>query len=184
MSGEPVSGEGATADPALRPHAQRMNSADGLTYFKSILDLAESTDRFLFEITRNNLFAFGALSVFCTTSIFDLTKDIQFTIVVLCVSAIVISIGSAILTVYYYDWSVFLYDKAWMIEKAWLRGKRGDVLAEELREKANPARPRVPRPAWLPQVKWPRGFYFWANLMPGLAAGALLLAVAFGLIHF
>lgn len=179
----------AALDPAGGPF--RMNGPDGLAYLKTILEMADKADRFLFDITRTNFIAFGALSV-TGTGIFT-SMDRGITLVLVCTAAIAISFGSSLLALFYHRYSSSLFAKAWMIEKAWLRGQRSDSLLAKYR-------PGKPAPGSAPATdegrnsggtlalsyeryrRWPLTFYPLANLMPAIGAIAILCLVGYGAI--
>lgn len=170
---------------ALDPHGGpfRMNGPDGLAYLKTILEMADKADRFLFDITRTNYIAFGALSV-TGTGIFS-SMDRGITLLLVCAAAIAISLGSSLLALFYHRYSSSLFAKAWMIEKAWLRGQRSDKLLAKYR-------PGEPEPgsaratdderssggtltlSYERYRRWPLTFYPLANLMPAIGAAAVL----------
>lgn len=183
----------ATADLPGGPF--RLNGPDGLAYLKLILDMADKSDRFLFEITRNNYLAFGALSL-AGTGIFS-SADRPTTVVMICIAVIAISLGSSSLSFLYFRYSSSLFAKAWMVEKAWLRGQRSDNLLAKYRGETLAARPRgagsePTRPPMAGQLslsferhrRWPVTFYPLANLFPALGAMAIILLVWRGWLTF
>lgn len=190
-AGEPAGASPEAAAAGEEDRYFRLSTSDGLSYLKAVWEMAEKADRFLFEITRNNFLSFAALSVASTAGVMQAFADRKSAIVMVCIAAIAVSIGSAILSALYFHYSTHLYQKAFMVEKAWLRGKRSDAFVLELRnivvpeteeQKAQRLRVtagqvKVRKPGWNYPRVWPLGFYFSANLVPGAAAAALILAV-------
>lgn len=181
--------EGQRADPVqlVDPPGGpfRMNGPDGLAYLKTVLEMAEKADRFLFDITKTNFIAFGALSI-AGTGIFSAVTRPR-TILLVCSAAIAISLGSALLAFFYHRYSSSLFAKAWMIEKAWLRGQRSDNLLAKYRpgksaatsSNAPESEPissgtRTLALSYERYRRWPFTFYPLANLLPAIGAAAVL----------
>jgi hypothetical protein len=201
MSGDAALGTGAPGsgianDPPGGPF--RMNGPDGLAYLKTVLEMAEKTDRFLFEITRNNYLAFGALAaVGAGTGVFS-RVDPTMTVTIICVAVIVIACGSASLAFFYFRYSSSLFAKAWMIEKAWLRGQRSDnLLAKYQPGKIIEGATFTPDPdveklragknfalSYERHRRWPFTFYPLANLCPAIGGAYLIYMIQHNLLVF
>lgn len=168
-------------------------SEKGLDFIKYVFEAAERADKFMFEITKANLLAFGALGAFSTTGLFPDSFSRQQVILTFCVIITAISIGSACLAFFYYRHSNWLYARAWIIEKAWLKGWKGRDLVEELRNENTAFMTKAEfRKAKLtnPQLKMPIKFYSWnrvgfyavANLMPAFVSSVVFVLVITGVL--
>lgn len=163
----------------------RLSGLEGLSYLKFVLEMAEKYDRFLFEVTKNNYLAFGALSAVGSGffSIFDQTKSVY----MVCIAAMTLSIGSAVLAFFAFRYSSSLFAKAWMIEKAWLRGQPGNRLLDKYQGKGEEAAgmPDRSKPFALSYERyrrWPFTFYPVANLIPAVGAGIVMILIGTGVL--
>lgn len=153
----------------------------GLEYHKLVFGQAELVDRFLFDLTKYNLIAFAALAGLSSTGALFTSFGRLHTITLLAAVAVAVSFCASLLVFYYRRYSIYLYERAWIIEKAWLRGRSGGEIVSRLREHNK---------EWVKQHRAGIGsrlrdyftFFPMVNLLPAVLALGLIMLVSAGIV--
>ena len=154
----------------------------GIEYYKLVFGQAELADRFMFEVTKYNLIAFAAITGFGTSGVLGSFQRPTL-VMILCGVITAISFGASVLVFYYKRYSEYLYERAWIIEKAWLRGRTGHGVVRRLQEHNQSWRRLKKRQGKLFYLSQFARYFPFVNLMPGFLALVVLIFVAIGSIR-
>ena len=118
--------EGVRSDPGTSIGGQI-----GFDYYKFKVQLASESWEKVFKITQWNYTAFSAAVLLSGTGLIAGSFHDKIPLIILiCVFVLAVSVSSAILSYLYMNYAVYLFSRAWEVEKAWLRAKDGKVFLE------------------------------------------------------